>query len=201
MTERGISKDSAPDAEMSDGAPAAAELPQSFFKTVVETANEGIWMIDLQGRTSYANDRMAAMLATTPEQMLGRHPAEYLLAEDLELASGVIQRTLAGEPQEFEPRFWRSDGTELPTLGGTAPIRDDDGNIIGAVATFSDLTARKTAERALVESERQATRTATLLNKLLESATDAIWMRDADGRFQIANPAARSVMEIGRAHV
>ena len=35
---------------------------------------------------------------------------------------------------------------------------------------------------------------ATLLSNILDSAIDAIWMRDAEGRFQVANPAARAIM-------
>jgi len=172
----------------------APDLPPSFFRTVVETANEGIWMIDCEGVTTFANRRMEEMMRLGPGEMLGRHPADFLLPEDLELASAVIARTLGGESNEFEPRFRRGDGAIISTIAGTAPIRDDAGNIVGAVATFTDLTEHKRAEQALLDSEREATRTATLLNQLLESASDAIWMRDVDGIFRIANPAALKVM-------
>ena len=170
------------------------ELPTSFFRTALETANEGVWTIDCHGLTTFANDRMAEMLGLDPQLLLGRHPRELLVADDVAMAADVIGRTLKGEPQEFEPRFRRADGSELPTLGCTAPIRDEDGAIVGAVGMFSDLTARKAVEHALVISERQARETATLFLKLLESSSDAIWMRDPEGRFQLANPPAALVL-------
>ena len=178
--------------------PTFNELPASFFRTIIETANEGIWMIDCQGHTTFANDRMLQMLGIEADSLLGRHPAEFLVVDDLNMAAAVIRDTLGGLKCEFEPRFRHADGSILHLLGGTAPIRDEDGRILGAVATFSDLSAHKAAELALVESEHQAKRTAGLLNQLLESATDAIWMRDPQGVFRVANSAACRVM--GGAH-
>lgn len=174
--------------------PTFDELPASFFRTVIETANEGIWMIDAAGHTTFANDRMLQMLGVTAAQMLGRHPAEFLVIDDLNMAAAIIRDTLGGLKCEFEPRFRHSDGSILHLLGGTAPIRDEDGRIICAVATFSDLSAHKAAELALVESERLAKHNAALLNQLLEAATDAIWMRDPAGVFRVANSAACRVM-------
>lgn len=194
MSEGGIELGQPTVAVAPGGATPSPELPASFFRTVIETANEGIWMIDCEGRTIFANDRMAKMLGITPGEMIGRHPREFLVAGDLGMASLVIRETLAGHPQQFEPRFYRANGSELPALGGTAPIRDEFGNIVGAVATFSDLSAYKAAEQALRDSERQANATASLLNQLLEAATDAIWMRDVGGVFRVANPAACRVM-------
>ena len=37
-------------------------------------------------------------------------------------------------------------------------------------------------------------RNAALLKKLLEAATDGIWLRDADGIFQVVNAAAAAIM-------
>src|SRR5215218_2184079 len=81
------------------------ELPASFFRTVIETANEGIWMVDCEGRTTFANARMGSMLGITAQEMLGRHALEFVFADDLQVAQRVIPATLAGEAQDFEIRF------------------------------------------------------------------------------------------------
>ncbi len=177
------------------------DLPASFFRTVIEIANEGIWMIDTEGHTTFANKRMAEMLGRSPSQMLGLHPHEVVKCDDLPIAARVIPATLAGEPQEFEIRFRRPDGTCIPLLGSSAAIPDEHGNVVGAAATFSDLTVQKEVERALRESEQDAKNNAALLNQLLESATDAIWMRDSNGIFQVANSAACQIMGEKHANV
>jgi PAS domain S-box-containing protein len=156
------------------GNAASYSLPPGFFQTVVETANEGIWMIDCEGFTTFANDRMAAMMGVSPAGLLGRHPADFLHPEDIEGAALVIRKTLAGEPQEFEPRFIRPDGSELATIGGTAAIRDPDGTIVGAVATFSDITARRASERALDEQRVE-------FQTLADNIPTLCWMADASG--------------------
>jgi PAS domain S-box-containing protein len=190
--------DGRPQDGSTDSLPAQAslfdELPASFFRTVIETANEGIWMINAEGQTTFANDRMLQMLGVDAAQLVGRHPAEFLVIDDLNMAATIIRDTLGGLKCEFEPRFQRPDGSLIHTLGGTAAIRDDNGRIIGAVATFSDVTARTVAEQALVDSEQQAKNSAALLNQLLEAATDAIWMRDSHGVFRVANTAACRVI-------
>ena len=187
-------------AEPKEGA-AAPELPASFFRTVIETANEGVWMIDCEGRTIFANRRMTGLLGLPTGGLQGESPYPYLMAEDHELADRVIPSTLAGQAQQFEVRLRHVDGTDIPCLASSAPIRDDAGQVIGAMATFSDLTARKAAERALAQSEQQARRSAALLTQILESAADPIWLRDANGVFQVANAATASVMGLDRSAI
>jgi PAS domain S-box-containing protein len=184
----------------SGGAPAAEQSRPSlqptdaWFRSVVEAANEGIWIIDMEARTIFANERMAAMLGTTLDRMAGKTPFDFLYAEDFDRAREVMTSNYHGTPVEFEILFRREDGTDIPVLAGSAPLRDDSGNITGSVATFSDMTLHKGAEAALIQREQESHRTAALLNQLLEAATDAIWMRDMEGVFRVANPAACKVM-------
>jgi two-component system sensor kinase FixL len=150
----------------------------ALFKTVVEAAHEGIWMIDLDGRTWFANQRMADMLGTVASAMFGRPPTDFCLPEDADVARGIISRNLEGEPVAFEFRFQRSDGSEIPVLGGSAPIRDETGAITGSVAMFSDLSDRKAAENALLESERQARENHVRLAAAQEGAGAGTWEAD-----------------------
>ncbi|MGD9116611.1 MAG: PAS domain S-box protein [Dehalococcoidia bacterium] len=64
-----------------------------------------------------------------------------------------------------------------------SPIRNNDGDIIGAIETLEDITERKYAEQALYESEKS-------FRALFEGAYDAIWSHDMEGNIQTANRAA-----------
>jgi PAS domain S-box-containing protein len=64
-----------------------------------------------------------------------------------------------------------------------SPIRDKNGEIIGAIETLEDITERKRAEEALHESGKS-------YRTLFESAYDAIWVHDLEGNIQTANKAA-----------
>ena len=159
------------------------ELPESFFRTVIETANEGIWLIDCEGRTTFANARMARMLGRTPEEMTGMHPREVLVEDDLPRGVEVIRKTLGGEPQEFEVRFRRSDGSIIPVLAGSAPIREPRGAVVGAVATFSDLTAHKKTEDDLRASQALLAQQLSELNALYASAPIGLGFFSRDYRY------------------
>ncbi|QJW94004.1 PAS domain-containing hybrid sensor histidine kinase/response regulator [Frigoriglobus tundricola] len=74
------------------------------------------------------------------------------------------------------------DGTERPIDDSAAPIRDETGAVLGVVLIFRDVTARHAAEET-VRSER------TLLRTLIDALPDAVWTKDATGRFVISNPA------------
>ena len=53
---------------------AAAADPPETYRRIVEGTRDGIWLLDADGRTTFVNAQMAAMLGQTVEGMLGRSP-------------------------------------------------------------------------------------------------------------------------------
>ncbi len=74
----------------------------------------------------------------------------------------------------------RRDGTELPIDDSAAPIRDVDGELVGAVLVFRDITRRKQVEDELRRSERQ-------FNEMANSLPQLAWMADPDGNIDWYN--------------
>jgi PAS domain S-box-containing protein len=132
-----------------DRAEMALRTSERRFRTMLETANEGVWLIDRQGRTQYANDRMAALLGATPEQIRSGTVLDFVFPEDLAAARQRIETNLAGVAEEFDFRFRRADGEEALVLAGTSPVRDDAGRVVGALGLYTDVTARNAAADAL----------------------------------------------------
>lgn len=64
-----------------------------------------------------------------------------------------------------------------------SPLKDSNGMIIGAIETLEDITESKNAVEALHESEKN-------FRALFESANDAIWVSNQNGKIQTANKAA-----------
>ena len=52
------------------------------YRQLIETANEGIWTIDAEGRTTYVNQRIADLLGYTPAEMMGRIHTDFMWEED-----------------------------------------------------------------------------------------------------------------------
>lgn len=156
------------------------------FRRVIETAHEGVWLVDDSGTTLFVNDRMADLLGTTREDMQGKPVPHYCFPDDLDAARERIANNLAGKREQFEFRFRKSDGTALPVLAASTPLNDRNGRVIGAVGMFSDLTDRKLAEEKLRDSQ-------ALLAAFRNNAPIGMYMKDAQGRYQMVNPEMEKV--------
>ncbi len=138
-----------------DRAEDALRASERRFRAMLETANEGIWLIDHAARTQYANDRMAALLGTTPDQIATRGVADFVFPEDIPQMRERIGRNLAGQAEEFDFRLRRADGAEVLVLAGTSPVRDGAGRVVGALGLFTDVTGRRRAEAALAHANER----------------------------------------------
>ncbi|HEX4949976.1 MAG TPA: ATP-binding protein [Blastocatellia bacterium] len=116
------------------------------FRIIVETANEGIWLLDRSACTIYLNERMAELLGYKEEEVLGRVITEFCFPEDAPLALSRVERNLRGRYEKYDFRFRRADGGELYVLAATNPIRDSNREIVGALGMFTDITDRKRAD-------------------------------------------------------
>ncbi|MBW3633692.1 MAG: PAS domain S-box protein [Chloroflexi bacterium] len=132
-----------------DRAEAEMRASERRFRTMLETANEGVWLIDRDARTQYLNDRMAALLGATPERITANSVLDFVFPEDTSAAREWIDANLAGRSEELDFRFRRVDGEEVLVVAGTSPVRDDAGRVVGALGLFTDVTARRRAEAAL----------------------------------------------------
>ena len=142
-------------------------IPANKFERIVGLANEGIWTLDADGRTDYINERGAAILGYRPEEMLGRHPIEFLFPEDQRNVKGIPGMDGREGRRYAEIQACRKDGSTVWLSGSTSPLLGEDGDYQGALAVFSDITDRKMAEEAL-----------TFQAHLLTSVHDAIIATD-----------------------
>ena len=149
------------------------------YRTIVETANEGIWLIDPDAGTIFANDRMAAMLGTSAAALVGRRVPEFVFPEDRAGVADRIGANLAGRFETFDFCFRREDGGEVPVLAATSPVRDAAGMVVGALGMFADASDRRRAE----ERDRA-------LAAIVTTSDDAIVTKTLDGTVTSWNPAA-----------
>ncbi len=125
------------------------------YRRIVQTAEEGIWTIDAQARTTYVNPKMAAMLGYAEAEMLGRALTDFMDQEGRSIAQDNLERRRQGITEQHDFKFRRKDGSDLWSLLATNPILDADGAYAGALAMVTDITARKQAEDALRSSLRE----------------------------------------------
>ena len=141
------------------------------YRLIVDTAEEGIWMIDADNKTSFVNPKMAQMLGCTVPQMMGRSMFDFMDDEGRVIASANVERRRHGIREQHEFKFRRQNGSVLWAVLATSPIHGPGGRYVGALAMVSDVTEWKAAEAERVRVRQQADLMARLIQRLTEAPT------------------------------
>jgi PAS domain S-box-containing protein len=168
---------------------------------VLNAAGEGIFGLDIQGKHTFVNPAAAQMLGYTVHELIGRHShtlshykksdGSLYPVEECPIYAAYKDGSVHHNDDEV---FWRKDGTCFPVAYTSTPIIED-GNIVGAVVTFSDITERKQAQEALRQSEER-------YRKQFEEAIDAIFLADlGTGMLVDCNMAASKLVERGKSEI
>jgi PAS domain S-box-containing protein len=124
------------------------------YRNIVETAAEGIWVVDADWQTTFVNSRMTEMLGYSREEMLGRTPFPFM-----EESQAAVEEAMAQARQSVmhtaEAWLRRRDGRALYVLVNSSPIFDAAGQLVGFFAMLTDLTPRKQAEEVLLKRTQQ----------------------------------------------
>ena len=128
---------------------------ETRYRRIVETANEGIWMIDTEGKTTFANQKIASMLGVTPQEMLNKTLFDFMDDEHRNYADQLLSRRLQGLQEQHDFQFKRADGSDLWVIIAASPIQDSEGNCIGSLGLITDISDRKEAEKQLQNSYEQ----------------------------------------------
>jgi PAS domain S-box-containing protein len=143
------------------------------YRRIIETTNEGVWLLDTKLHTSYVNRQMAEMLGYEPGEMVGRSVFEFYFPEDVERKKQVLRKRQQGRREQLDERVRRKDGSELWVRMAATPVFKDNGDFDGALAMMNCITERKAAEEALRESEER-------FRLVANNAPVMIWMSGLD---------------------
>ena len=128
---------------------------EARYKRIVETANEGIMIMDDQFRYAFVNQKLADMLGYQPEEMLGRPVTAFIFEEDLPDHKAKMEMRVSGRGTQYERRHRRKDGSCCWTIVSATPLKDEAGQFAGSFAMLTDITERKQAEEALIVYSEQ----------------------------------------------
>ncbi len=151
-----------------------------LYRCIVESANQGIWAVDGEQRTTFINAKLAETLGYRPEEVVGRPAWDLAFPEDHAEGDQRWTSRKRGEQDQSEVRLRGKDGGEVWFHAATSPLLDSDGRFVGALGFFTDITERRRADEALRESERQA-------RQLADAMPHIVWTARPDGTVDYFN--------------
>jgi PAS domain S-box-containing protein len=154
----------------------ALRKSEESYRTIIETAQEGIWILDADSKTVFANKKMGDILRCTTDEMEGLPLGDFFAEMTREGAEVRAEMRRQGYAEQHDAKLRRKDGSELWVIVATNPIFDADGNYAGRLGMFTDITERKLAEEErgrLLVYERAARARLEETNQALERATRA----------------------------
>jgi PAS domain S-box-containing protein len=149
------------------------QYSETRYRRIVDTANEGIWMLGEDAMTTSVNARMAEMLGYTCEEMTGRPVTDFMYEADAADHILRVEHRRQMQAEHFERRFRRSGGETLWTLVSAVPIIDDEHGFQGSFAMLTDITQRKLAEEELLRHKHRLEETVQERTSELMLARDA----------------------------
>ncbi len=170
--------------------------------TIIESLADGVMMVDAQGVVIGVNESFEVMFEAPRVRVVGRHLDDLLAISQnrgiqlLDGEGGFIDASeqptalgmrsgrrsvgvVCGLRREGRPPMWVRVNTQA--------IRDSDGRVTGAVASFSDITSARQSADELRREEQ-------FLQVLLGTLEEGIVACDAEGRITVCNPAARRLL-------
>jgi len=173
-----------------DRAERAVRETDARYRQIVETAYEGVWVVDANARTLFTNDRAAQLLGYDPAELRGRRMVDFMDEASRRNAEGTFIEQLSTFSQQHEVRFQRKDGTRFWALISGSPIRGEQGQSGGALAMITDISELKETEEAL-------RRSAAEFRVVFESAAIGMALLDEHGRVARSNPALQQFLSYG----
>jgi PAS domain S-box-containing protein len=151
---------------------------QTRHQLILDSAGEGVYGLDTQGKTTFVNEAATRILGWHAEDVLGlplhdihHHSHENgspYLREDCPIYKAIHDGQVHQVDHEV---FWRTDGSSIPVEYTSTPIIED-GKINGAVVVFRDISERREIERQREEAWQEIVR----LKERLEQERD--YLRD-----------------------
>lgn len=153
---------------------------------IIETAQEGIWIVNELQVTTFVNHSMEIMLGYPASEMLGKHLSDFVIDQDVAPAMRLLQQSCA-EPLTI--RYLNSRSETIWTSTSSCEIIDDQGVAQGFLVMVMDITVQQHGLEAAMESEAK-------FRSFFENSMDGFLITVPHKGIIAANPAACTLFQL-----
>jgi PAS domain S-box-containing protein len=153
----------------------ALRRSEDRIRLIIDTIPTMAWSVRPDGIVDFVNQRWMDYTGLSLEEE-SEEPTRPIHPEDVpKVMERWLEERQIGEPYEDELRLRRADGEYRWFLVRTAPLRDEQGNVVKWYGVSTDIEALKRADAALKESQRK-------LEEAQHIAHVGHWDRDLETR-------------------
>lgn len=133
----------------------ALKISEERFRSLVETTSDWVWEVDENAVYTYASPKVRDILGYEPREIIGKTPFDLMPPEEAKRVAGIFGPIAASRrPVELlENINIHKDGRRITLETSGAPLFDSEGRFNGYRGIDRDITERKRAIDALIESE------------------------------------------------
>jgi PAS domain S-box-containing protein len=163
------------------------------YETIVESLDDAVYVLNKEGEFRYVNDAFAELVGYDKEEILGSHVSLVKGEEGVSKGERRLGRILSDDGPDstkFEIDIRTRDGEKIPCEDRMSVLPYEGEQFRGSAGVVRDISERKERERELTETNHR-------LGTVLETVNAAIFIKDADGRYQLMNQQCREMLGIG----
>ena len=146
------------------------------FRTLIETTNDLVFVVNAKGYFTYTNLRFKKMLGHEPQELMEK-PFTFIIApESIADVFAHFKKGMKGrDVPPYEALLLHKNGKRIPVEFVATTMRDAEGKAIGRFGIGRDITERKRAEEATREAYQR-------LSDIVNFLPDATFAVDLEGR-------------------
>ncbi len=168
----------------------ALEASQKLLQVLMDSSANAVFWKDRQSRYLGCNRVFAAFAGTEPDELIGKSDRDMPWADDTEFGADWFIDWDSHVAETGEPvvgiieRLRRASGDLRWVETQKVPLRDLDGEVIGILGTFEDVTERRAAEERLNGTLKDLDKRVQQRTRDLERAIESL-RREVDDRVRV----------------
>jgi PAS domain S-box-containing protein len=128
----------------------ALRKSEEQYRTMIETMNEGLSVVDQKGIITFVNNQFCSMIGYRREELLGSHETVLLDEDNQKILRKHWPARTKGGAAPYELALKKKDGKKVHTLVAPRPVFDERGQFRGSFGIFTDITALKQIQEELL---------------------------------------------------
>jgi len=164
----------------------ALKQSEDRYRSLVETIQEGMGIVDTEESFVFANSFLCKMLGYSQFELIGKNLKSLIPDDEFLKIEQETENRKKGISTEYEFKIRRKDGSLLDLKIFATPWLNAKKEFCGTIGLVSDVTAKKKIEESLLKSEER-------FRSVAQTAIDAIITIDDQGNIVFWNDAAERI--------